>query len=229
MNKKTSLSNNIYQKPQKNQQYQEKTINKEKDTHEVRQDGYASPRFHLASSQAVRAGKGARTRQIDTNYPRSKKRSTVRQTEHLAIWAPRPIMLDVDRAARDLRLTRSRAGLHLIKLGLSHNLFDGHLKEILDLIREANAEATRKNQKPYRDNLYRSAYYSAQDRTLLTNILHLLLRLLQEPPETMQRIIGQSQQDAKNALTFLSPDIADLIRQKHGKEEELNTDGEGQG
>ena len=45
----------------------------------------------------------------------------------------------------------------------------------------------------------------------------------------MQRILNQSQQDARDALRFLSPDIAELIRQKHGKEPELNEDEEGQG
>ena len=100
------------------------------------------------------------------------------------------------------------------------------MKEILDVIREATAKDTRRNQKPYRDNSYRSAYTSAQNRTLLINILHLLTRLLQEPPDTMRRIIRKSEEEARSSLTFLAPQIADLIRKhKLGSEEGEQEEG----
>ncbi|MBV9482089.1 MAG: hypothetical protein JO249_15275 [Acidobacteria bacterium] len=73
-------------------------------------------------------------------------------------------------------------------------------------------KSTRKGQKPIRDNSYRSAFYAAQNRTLLINILQLFVKLLQEPPETMRDILRKSEEDAHTALTLLSPQIADLIR-----------------
>ena len=220
---------------QSTQTDERKTLNKEKATNEqkrsrsVRQDGRAPGLQDAASVYASRAGEVVRARRPDKENTRSKKHSTSRQTLQATGRLLKPISLQLDRKAASLRITRSRAIRLAVEYWLADDVFNDKLKAILEVIREGELKETRRNHKPYRDNSYRAAYYSAQDRTLLTNILHLLLRLLQEPPETMQRIIGQSQQDAKNALTFLSPDIADLIRQKHGKEEELNEDEEGQG
>ena len=125
------------QKPQNKQIYQPKQQTEQKTSREVRQDGYASRPVGVASTYAVRAGEVSRTRQLITQHTRSKKRSDRRQTVHLAVWAPKPIILEVDRVARALHLTRSKAGLYLIARGLSDNIFDGHMKTIIRTIGEA--------------------------------------------------------------------------------------------
>ena len=127
-----------------------------------------------------------------------------------------------------MHFTRSRAIRYLVELGLANNILDKHMKVIIEALSFASKQETRRNQRPYRDNSYRSAYTSAQNRTLLTNILRLFIRLLQEPPETAQRIIRQSEQDARDALTFLSPNIADLIRQHEHDKENSRVEEEGE-
>ena len=209
--------------------YQEKITKEKKDPHEVRQDGRAPGLKGVASLYAARADKVVRAHRLDKENKRVKKRSTSRQTEQWTVWLTRPISLKVKRVASDMHLTRSRAIRYLVEYALDNKTFDNNLKAILDVIREGNVKETRRNQKPYRDNSYRAAYYSAQDRTLLTNILNLLLRLLQEPPDTMQRILKKSEQDARDSLAFLSPDIADIIRQREPDIDNQRNDGKGEG
>jgi hypothetical protein len=209
------------QKTKTIQQGQKIFTNEQKNTRYVRQDGYAPRRVRVASRQAVRISNTARTRDMDTNSHRTKKRSTNRQTIHVAVWAPRPISLQIDRVAADMGITRSKAGLFLIEQGLAHNVFGDHLKVIIAAIAAASAKEARQNHKPYRDNSYRSAFYSAQNRTLLTNFLHLFVKLLEEPPDTTRKIIRKSEEEAREALTILTPQLADLIRKtEHDERQE---------
>jgi hypothetical protein len=218
MIKKPTTNNNIYQKPLNAQQYQEKPANRKKDSHEVRQDGRAPGFRGVASFYASRAGKSARARELDKQNIRVKKRSTRRQTLQATTWLPRPISLQVDRTASDMHFTRSRATRHLVELGLANDILGKHVKVIVEALAQAAKQETRRNLRPYRDNSYRSAFYAAQDRTLLTNILHLLCRLLQEPPDTTERIIRRSEQDARDALKILTPQLAELIRNQEKRQ-----------
>jgi hypothetical protein len=202
------------QKERNNPTQQPKQLNEQQKSHEVGQDGYASRPVGVASAYAVRAGEVSRTRQLDTQHTRSKKRSDRRQTVHLAVWVTKPISLEVDRITRELHLTRSKAGRYLIELGIANNILSDQIKVIVETIRETTAKETRKGMKQLVNNSYRSAFYSAQNRTLLTNILHLFVKLVQEDPETTQQIFQQSEEEARDLLTFLSPQLADLIK-KH--------------
>jgi hypothetical protein len=210
--------------PQKQpQRPTQKTIlkNEQKRSRYVRQDGSAPGYSDAASSYAERAGEVARSRHSHTKNDRVKKRSTSRRTVQIIAWAPRPISAQVDQTAVELHKTRSKAALYLIELGLANNILREHIKVIIETIGEATTKANRKSQKPYRDNSYRSAFYSVQNRTLLTNILRLLTKLLDEPPNTLLGIIRKSEEEARDALTLLSPQIADLIRkQEHEQSEE---------
>jgi hypothetical protein len=151
---------------------------------------------------------------MDTNYPRSKKHSTTRQTVQAISWIPRPRSLQVDRKAADMHITRSRALRYLIEYALDDKTFDDNLKAILEVIREGNVIETRRNHKPYRDNSYRSAFLAAQCRSLIVNLLRFLVDRLGEPPEVTQRIYHQSEKEAIQYLTHLSPQIADIIRRR---------------
>ena len=215
MNTKTP-NNNIFQNPGNSQLNQEKPTNIKKNSLEVRQDGRASRSGGVASFYAERVRTPRDRAGLNKQNKRPKKHSTRRQTVQGIGWFLKPISLQIDKLAREMRITRSKAIVYLVELGLANNILRTHMKVIIDTLAHVLKEQTRRYLLPYRDNSYRAAFYCAQDRVLLTNVLNLMCKLLVEPPGTAQRIVRKSEEEARDALKILTPQLADLIKnQEH--------------
>jgi hypothetical protein len=97
-----------------------------------------------------------------------------------------------------MRFTHSRAIRHLVELGLANDILNNHIKVIVEALVQVLKQETRRNLKPHRNNSYRSAFYAAQCRSLITNTLSFLVDRLGEDPDTTQRIFRQSEEEARD-------------------------------
>jgi hypothetical protein len=190
-------------------QRQTKQKNDQKTHGDVRQDGNASRRVRVASSQASRAEKTARSHASGLFFDRSQTRSTKRQTVQAAAWVKKPISNQIDEKARLWKVSRSRAIGRLIERGLIHDIFSDYEAIICGVIREAIAKEI-KTQMKWRDSLLiRAVYYIAQIRGLLTNLMHFIF----EDKKALADIVSESQDQAQNAVRSVSEPIAAIIRE----------------
>jgi hypothetical protein len=179
------------QKPQSRQNQQNKGRNEQKTHGDVRQDSIAQTRDRIASPQAYRAGKAARSHELLFVSERSQNHSPRRQTVPVTIWATKPIRDQIDEKARAWQVSRSKSALRLVERGLLDNIHENYEAIITGVIREGIASEMKKQQN-WRDTLLiRVLFYIAKTCVLATNLVCLLL---DTEPKTRDAVLAKSDQ-----------------------------------
>jgi hypothetical protein len=139
------MADNYY--PQKNKKNKEESIRSEflaKAHGDILQDMYAFQGVRAASDQAVHFGKSSRTHDMSKNSDRVKKRSTTGKTVIAASHVPHPISMLIDQRAGEWEITRSKAILRLIELGLEKLLLQANTSLLVAVMKEVLAQECRR-------------------------------------------------------------------------------------
>ena len=106
----------------------------------VVQDSNALLRERVASGQALRARKPARTRSANTKSDRVKTHSTTRQRVIVESWVSQPISCQIDQQAEVWGVTRSKAIALLVERGLMQDVFANAENILTEAVQRAVAQ-----------------------------------------------------------------------------------------
>src|SRR3954468_14070388 len=111
---------------------------------DVWQDTYAVRGVRSGSAQAVRIGKPPRTHALSKNLDRVQKRVASRNTAIAASHVPQPISMLIDQRTREWDVTRSRAILRLIELGLEKLILQANTNLLVAAVKEVLVQECRR-------------------------------------------------------------------------------------
>lgn len=165
---------------------------------DVWQDTYAVRGVRAGSAQAVRIGKSPRTHALSKNSDRVQKRVASRNTVIAASHVPQPISMLIDQRAREWDVTRSRAILRLIELGLEKLILQANTNLLVSAVKEVLVQECRRFFSRITAILFRIFL-------ILCQVLHVQKNLLARSgyqkrlsPEDLDRIIAWSRTQAKD-------------------------------
>jgi hypothetical protein len=175
----------------------------------VWQDNPAPNPARTATPQPASPTKDPRSRQLQTNNPRSQKRtSRKRKTVQVVIWVKPVVKAELQRIAEQESLSVSQTGAAFLETALQQNLHIQHAA-LLDPIID---KAIRKHMRSYSTRiallLVRVAFDAGQTRSVVTNILNKLPGVTQG---MVQDILTKSSDTAKRNITRKTPQLASII------------------
>ncbi len=203
-NENTQFSQDVYPTPTKSRNVQQPRSG-------VGQDKGAHSRARIASTQPAPPEKVMRPRQMETDTPRSQKKSTTRRkTVHLTLWVKPVVKTELQRIAERDGLSVSATGGAFLERAMQTNI-DMQYGALFQPIME---QAIRKHMRSYSSRiavlLVRSLFASEQTRSLATNMLG------RHPGVTqpiLEEILNGSSQAAKRNITRITPQLADLLKE----------------
>src|SRR6266702_769274 len=203
-NENTQFSQDVYPTPTKSRNVQQPRGG-------VGQDKGAHSRARIASPQPAPHEKVMRPRQMETDIPRSQKKSTTRRKPvHLTLWVKPVVKTELQRIAERDGLSVSATGGAFLEKAMQTNI-DMQYGALFQPIME---QAIRKHMRSYSSRiavlLVRSLFASEQTRSLATNMLG------RHPGVTqpiLEEILNGSSQAAKRNITRITPQLADLLKE----------------
>ena len=187
----------------------------------VWQDKYAPKRVRIASAQPVTPQNMARTHQMNTQSQQTQKRSNKRKTVQVAGWISPALKAELERIAKQEKLSVSRTVATILEEGVRQKLHIQHallLQPIIEttIRREMHAYSSR-----LAILLVRSLFASEQTRSITTNILGRQAGVTQP---VLEEILNGSSNTAKRNITRLTPQLSDLVEEiKKWMEQEIKT------
>jgi len=203
-NENTQFSQDVYPTPSQSRNVQQPRGG-------VGQDKGAHSRARIASPQPAPPEKVMRPRQMETDTPRSQKKSTTkRKTVHLTLWVKPVVKTELQRIAERDGLSVSATGGAFLERAMQANV-DMQYGALFQPIME---QAIRKHMRSYSSRiavlLVRSLFASEQTRSLATNMLGRHPGVTQP---VLEEILNGSSQAAKRNITRITPQLADLLKE----------------
>ena len=201
------LPQNKRKKPQNNLKQTIILQTKTTQTREVGQDSTAGARAREASIQPAPQHKSMRAHQFLTKSECSQNQPTPKQRlVQLNIWVDPIVKSKLRDSAKNGNTSLSQAAYEFLKRGMQQD-FDLAYGAML---RPAIENTITKHMK-WRDTVsIQTLYYTAQIRSLVTNMLYLLF---DEDQDALQQIVSESQEQAKDLITNIPIQIAGLIKE----------------
>ena len=218
------MANTILQQKKRNNPTNQQNDRNVQKTHlAVRQDRARFASARLASQQPAAVTKPQRARQVNTAATRSQNHPTRNQKAvQITLWVKPIVKAELQRLAEQNGLHLSPTGAALLERAVQQNVDMQYGALLEPIIKQVITREMK-----WRDQLnVRNTYYTAQIRYLVSNILDLMPGMTDE---MRTAIIRKSEERAKDAITTLSPQIADLIKafEKLQEEEEEKANGGG--
>jgi hypothetical protein len=139
-----------------------------------------------------------------TGTPRTKKRSTKRQTVTLTLWVTPQLKAELQRLAAQDGLSVSKTGATFLAEAIRQKLHIQHAVLLQPIIEQA----IRKHMNRLVLFLVRIAFDSGQTRCLVTNMLG------RQPginPELFEHLLDASSKTAKGNILYRTPQLATLL------------------
>jgi hypothetical protein len=149
-----------------------------------------------------------RTRPVNTEIPRTKKRATSRRLLQITGWIDEPLMLQLREHARDHKLSMSEAVRGLLREMMHQKLAKHHEAALPELIDKRIAKANRSLASRMAKLLAWLLYDSGQIKALANNTLGMQKGMTQEMHKD---ILEDADRQTKKRFKRMNPALADFM------------------
>ena len=177
----------------------------------VRQDKPHPQRARTASQQPAPLQKVMRPHEMNHNTYRSQNKPIPkRKTVHLTLWVKPIVKEELQRRAAQDGLSVSAIGGTFLEKALQQNIDMQYGALLQPIIQQAISKHMRAYSTRIAVLLVRSLFASEQTRSLATNILG---RQPGMTPKELNDILDGSTNSAKRNITWLTPQLTDLVKE----------------
>jgi hypothetical protein len=180
----------------------------------VGQDKPHPSRERIASAQPGSGKKDMRSHDMNSNTPRSQKRSTPqRKTVQLIVWVHPFVKAEIQRTAKREGLSVSKVGAAFLEQATRQDIHSQYNSLIQPMIEQTVRKELRSFGNRLVFFLMRIAFASEQARILITNILDRILRREGVPESIFTNLVAQSNKMAQRNIIKKTPQLTSLLEE----------------